>query len=1722
MTNLSFAKHHDEFFAVGEDKFLIRGLPPGLNLEYFGGGKTSTSTSSVSVPPEVLARYNAVNSIAESAAGVTKTPTYQMDSNGKQKLDENGNPIAQVDSSGNPVYDYSMGQYTPYSGEFVAPVNQQESQSIQNINNSQWVGAQAIDGASPIVANAGSNGVASQQAALGTMQQGVDPMQRGYNQSLDTVNNGAQAGKDLYGNSLSTIGNAAGNAQNQYGTLYGNINSAQDVGNQYAGAANQAISGSVNAAAPLMQAGVGLTAQGLGAGQQYANQAQGYLGAGTQNVDPSQFSQAAINQYESPYINNVVQAQLGLMNNQNAQQQSQLKGNAIASGAFGGDRAGIAQANLMGQQSLANQQTLANTLQQGYGQALGAFQQQQGVNLQAGQANRAAQQFGEQASAALGQQQYAQSLGAGQQLANIGNTLYGQNLGQGQALAGLGQQQYAQGLGAAQAQAGLVGQDYQMGAQQAGMQQSAAQGLFGQAAQQAGLQQSAAQNVYNNNSQQAQFQSQMGQNQYNMGNQTGMNLANLGLQEQQALLQGNQAALAGGQLIQQTQQAQDQAQYNQFLQQQGYPFQVAQYLANIAEGTGALSGSTTTSTQPAPFFSDRRLKEDIKKLGKTDDGLPIYKFKYKGDPSEQTHIGFMADEVEKKHPEAVGESQGFKTVDYDKATRPARADGGLVNPDMIELLKTHAMMYNQGNKGLGGVGSGGIGAPGFVPQASLPVGQLMTAKMPAAPQSGLKEAARDASAIAGLAGKGKDAWDWLKKNGPDLSSLTSSSDYAKGGLVPHFAGGGEAPTPEDVDPYGTPGDPDTEGYMAKTIRGMSKPGKLAVADPPKSGGDSGLGDIASLASSAAKILPFFFKDGGLVPRPHKAGGGGLENGNDVGLDPNLNDPDFASPDASESSGLAGDAYTAKTASGKPVFVDPKTGQVLEDQTPPSRREIPTKPQDRAAAYRQYLIDQKGWAPHAASGAIGNAYWESSGLNHGIVGDNGASIGLFQFNRKAGEGIPFTAWAKENGRDILDPYAQLDFMDERMKGPYANVYKQMVDSGDARSAARTFMSGYERPNKDFAHQSAREMYADAIENGKDLPAIRAALAQGTGTPPSAKGADWNDTSSKGDTGSLTDKISSKMSDPNVILSILAGLGTMAGSNSRYLGSAILQGLGGGASTYAQLNNQTAQRDIQRGQLGINQQRVGIEQNKYNLELAMKLKDMNTVRASMGLDPISMDDLKSGTVPGLGGATETPKTSSGTKAPEAGLNPPLKPAEAPLPTPRPQGLDPIVPAPIAPPNPVVLPGAALAATPSPAGATPEAPAAKPSVTTSMVKPDGSPVNPPAPTPSKADSFFDNVHPDWDPRNIAAKASEFDNQAKDFANKARIFATGGDATRAREFMGMSQQAQVQAEALRQKAQSIVEKPLMMKDGTFQMNPSVVQANSATKAAEAAATTAATRGATTATTLKEVQPEAGGPKVFKTEAQILKEIQDQQDNPNPGAGSPLGPISSQPENLAKRRDKIEESELAMRDQFQARQVTRARVDNLSKLIENYETGMFAGNKAGLVAAARSVGFDINPGAADDPTLFQQFTKDSMKNIFDDAKALGGRILVTELAGLAKTNSDPDLQPGANSYILGQSKGLLNYEDDYFRDYTKWREQNPTSAYPERFDVEWVKNHSLRDYMDEGKLGVAAKGDKLPATPEEAVDRKKYITPKGPLYWDAQQKGFVKTQPPKRTGTNG
>ena len=62
--------------------------------------------------------------------------------------------------------------------------------------------------------------------------------------------------------------------------------------------------------------------------------------------------------------------------------------------------------------------------------------------------------------------------------------------------------------------------------------------------------------------------------------------------------------------------------------------------------------------------SDRNLKTDIKKVGKDEEtGIPIYTYRYKGDPKTYPKmLGPMAQDIEKKFPDQVANIGGKKGV----------------------------------------------------------------------------------------------------------------------------------------------------------------------------------------------------------------------------------------------------------------------------------------------------------------------------------------------------------------------------------------------------------------------------------------------------------------------------------------------------------------------------------------------------------------------------------------------------------------------------------------------------------------------------------------------------------------------------------------------------------------------------------------------------------------------------------------------------------------------------------------------------------------------------------------------------------------------------------------------------------------------------------------------------------------------------------------------------
>lgn len=61
-------------------------------------------------------------------------------------------------------------------------------------------------------------------------------------------------------------------------------------------------------------------------------------------------------------------------------------------------------------------------------------------------------------------------------------------------------------------------------------------------------------------------------------------------------------------------------------------------------------------------LSDRRLKRDIERIGTLDNGIPVYRYKFKG--GDKINVGVMAQDVEKVNPKAVIEHKGIKFVDY--------------------------------------------------------------------------------------------------------------------------------------------------------------------------------------------------------------------------------------------------------------------------------------------------------------------------------------------------------------------------------------------------------------------------------------------------------------------------------------------------------------------------------------------------------------------------------------------------------------------------------------------------------------------------------------------------------------------------------------------------------------------------------------------------------------------------------------------------------------------------------------------------------------------------------------------------------------------------------------------------------------------------------------------------------------------------------------------------
>lgn len=230
---------------------------------------------------------------------------------------------------------------------------------------------------------------------------------------------------------------------------------------------------------------------------------------------------------------------------------------------------------------------------------------------------------------------------AGVQNQNVGNWLQGQNLG----------------LGAAQGGANTQNQNINNRLNAAGQLGNLGQQAMGNQFNAAGLENQGMQNM-------------MGM----IGQLSGI--------QNNKVFDANQQMGLGNQIDARTQKGLDDL-INKWNQTDMAPWAKLGGLLSAASGSaGSYGTQTQTSQQPAnplgvigmllsgisglPGVSDRRLKEDIRRVGTLDNGLPVYAYRYKG--QKTTQIGLMADEVEGLHPEAVVEiGDGYKAVYYDLA-----------------------------------------------------------------------------------------------------------------------------------------------------------------------------------------------------------------------------------------------------------------------------------------------------------------------------------------------------------------------------------------------------------------------------------------------------------------------------------------------------------------------------------------------------------------------------------------------------------------------------------------------------------------------------------------------------------------------------------------------------------------------------------------------------------------------------------------------------------------------------------------------------------------------------------------------------------------------------------------------------------------------------------------------------------------------------------------------
>ena len=424
-----------------------------------------------------------------------------------------------------------VNAYVPYSTnpqDYYAGFSPMQQQSFAQAANLQVPGQ--FQGASDFANAAGMGGLQSAQQAYGYGNAGFQSGQLG--QQL-----GIQGGQ-YYGGMGAGYGqqaaNLAGNAlgYGQAGANYGNL--ASQLGLQ------------------------GLQAQqyGMGIGNQAQNYAAQAAAAG-QNYGNLVTNPYAVQSYMSPYQQNVTDVQKAAALRDFQQAQTMRQANAARSGAYGGARQAIENAEAQRNLNSQLQAMEAQGQQNAYAQALANIGQQQTLGLSGLQG----------AQQGLGTALQGGQLG----LSGLAQAISGQNAamqGQQVGLGGISAANQAYQTGIQGAGMGLQGVDRQLAGTAQGMQ-GAQVGLQGVQGAQAG---------------------------YGLANQAGQNLMNIGTQQLAAQkdIIGLQNQLGAQQQAQQ--QKYIDAAINNYANAQNAPMSAFQQLNSLIRGMG----STNTQYAPAP------------------------------------------------------------------------------------------------------------------------------------------------------------------------------------------------------------------------------------------------------------------------------------------------------------------------------------------------------------------------------------------------------------------------------------------------------------------------------------------------------------------------------------------------------------------------------------------------------------------------------------------------------------------------------------------------------------------------------------------------------------------------------------------------------------------------------------------------------------------------------------------------------------------------------------------------------------------------------------------------------------------------------------------------------------------------------------------------------------------------------------------------------------------